>query len=232
MPALLKLTLALFGSVFIAFTAQATIAIDDTSWAPVKPQIQIRSFKALPVDKMPIFIHTFIHDDIAESQSEIYAKHFLPMVKEIEGTTGRRVSVQFIRHQPTYTDFAYENSDEQATYQSWSKLAIQYRNKQNLPYQQTTKFLLLTRNSLNSRVGGIAGVGEQVGIASLKSTIIVGHEVGHMLDASHENGEVLFRSAWWCDSYMVPSPNILTSNCNIYTDANRERINAFLKNVP
>lgn len=232
MPTLLKLTLALFGSVFIAYTAQATIAIDNTPWPPVEPQIQIRSLKALPLEKMPIFIHAFIHDDIAEPQSEIYKKHFLPMVKEIEGVTGRRVSVQFIRHQPTYTDFAYENSDEQATYQSWNKLAIQYRDKQNLPYQRTTKFLLLTNKSLNSRVGGIAGIGQQTGIASLKSTIIVGHEVGHMLDASHENSEVLFRGAWWCESYMVPSPNLLTTNCDIYTNANRERISAFLRDAP
>lgn len=232
MSTLLKLTLALLGSVFITHMAHATIAIDDTPWPPEQPQIQGRSLAALPVDKRPVFVHAFIHDDVKESQSAIYAEHFLPMVKEIKAFNGRPVSIQFIRNQGSYTDYAYKSEDEQATFRHWKKLALQYRDEKNLPYERTTKFLLITKDNLNSRVGGIAGVGQQTGIASLKINLNVGHELGHMLDAAHEHSDVLYRGGWWCDTYMVPSPNLLTSNCHVYTDANREKINDFLKNVP
>ncbi|MBV4521814.1 hypothetical protein KVG88_17265 [Pseudomonas sp. SWRI74] len=213
-------------------SAHATIAIDDTPWPAEQPQPKARSLVEPLVSKMPIFIYAFIHDDVLEPQSDIYTKHFLPMVKEIEGFTGRRVSIQFIRNLRTFTDFNYEHENEQTTYLNWYGLASYYRDEKNLPRTRTTKFLLITKNALNNRVAGIAGLGQQTGIASLKSALFVGHEIGHMLDADHEHGDVLFRNGWWCDSYMVPSPNLLNANCHFYTDANQQRISDFLSNVP
>ncbi|KJZ48244.1 hypothetical protein VC35_07430 [Pseudomonas fluorescens] len=192
----------------------------------------MQPFEAPNVSKHTIFINTFIHDDVKEPQSQIFEKFFLPLIKEIEGFTGRRVSIQFIRNLQPYTNFVYENEDHQATANKWKVLALKYRNEKNLPYNKTTKFLLVTKNQLNNQAAGIAGAGQQFGIASLIRELYVGHEIGHMLDASHENGELLYRSGWWCDSYMMPAPTYLTSACHVYTNANRQRISAFLSDAP
>lgn len=186
---------------------------------------------ATVAEKRPIFIHTFIHDDVTEPQSEIYAKHFLPMVNEIKGFTGRHVSVQFIRHLPTYTDFAYKHENSQETLNRWHDQTFKYKVGKKLPSEKTTKFLLITKDVLNTLNSGVAHVGGQVAISSLKSERHVGHEVGHTLNATHEDSDKFF-NGWWCDSYMVLSPTFGHSNCNRYSDANRERINTFLSNVP
>jgi hypothetical protein len=222
----------LFAILFITSSTQATIPIDDTHWPSEKDKPALQPFEAPNVSKHTIFINTFIHDDVKEPQSQIFEKFFLPLIKEIEGFTGRRVSIQFIRNLQPYTNFVYENEDHQATANKWKVLALKYRNEKNLPYNKTTKFLLVTKNQLNNQAAGIAGAGQQFGIASLIRELYVGHEIGHMLDASHENGELLYRSGWWCDSYMMPAPTYLTSACHVYTNANRQRISAFLSDAP
>lgn len=232
MNILFTLKLILFGTVFISVASQATIAIDEKPWPLEISQPVVKSLDTANTSKHTIFIHTFIHDDVKEPQSEIFEKFFLPMIKEIEGFTQRRVSIQFIRNLPPYTNFVYENEDHQSTGKKWDILALKYRNEKNLPYNRTTKFLLITKNLLNSKVAGIAGVGQQFGIASLTNVLAVGHEVGHTLDAKHENSDVLYRGGWWCDSYMKPNPTYLAGNCHVYTDANRQRISAYLNNVP
>lgn len=192
----------------------------------------MQPFEASTMSKHPIFIYAFIHDDVKDPQRKIFEKFFLPMIKEIEGFTGRRVSIQFIRNLQHYTDFQYRNENSDDTFYKWKILSSLYRDKNNLPQTKTTKFLLITNDQLNDQIAGIAGAASQYGIAALTSEINVGHEVGHMLDASHDHGEVLYRNLWWCDSYMVPKTDFLTATCHVYTDANRQRISAFLSNVP
>jgi hypothetical protein len=232
MPNILTITCALLGSLFMTTMTQATVAIDDTPWPAEQNTTLARSLAAPLGGKIPIFIHAFIHDDVTQPQSEIFAEHFLPMVKELEGVTGRRVSVQFIRNQPTYTDFAYMNEDELVTMKKWRDRTHDYKVEKNLPSTRTTKFILLTKSALNDRVAGLAGTGQQAAIASLKSAANVGHEIGHTLDALHENSEVFYRGGWWCESYMIPNPKLLVGNCHTFTEANRARISNFLSNVP
>lgn len=232
MNTLTKLKLILFAILFITSSAQATIPIDYTHWPSEIDQPMVQPFEAPNTSKHTIFINTFIHDDVKEPHPQIFEKFFLPMIKEIEGFTGRRVSIQFIRNLQPYTNFQYKNENYEATSNKWKILTNIYRNEKNLPQTKTTKFLLVTNNLLNDRVAGVAGIGSQSAIAALTSELNVGHEVGHMLDATHENSDVFYRNLWWCDSYMVPQPNSLTGTCHVYTDANRQRISAFLSNVP
>ena len=229
---LLTITPILLAGLIIHSVSHASVAIDHTSGPPEPSSIQTRSLSAPLVEKRPIFIHAFIHDDITQPQSEIFTQHFLPMIKELESVTGRRVSVQFVRNRPSYTDFAYRDDDNQRVYQNWLRRAIHYRNEQNLPDTPTSRFILLTKQGLNEKTAGLAFSGGQVAIASLKSKLFVGHEIGHTLTASHDNSDVFYRDGWWCESYMAPKANSLYSNCNTYTDANREKIRAFLNSVP
>lgn len=221
-----------FATFFMTHPALATLAVDDIPWRLEISQPLMQPFDASNTSKQTIFIHTFIHNDVREPQSQIFERFFLPMVKELEGITGRRVSIQFIRNLPPYTEFYYKNEDQKATAKNWDLLTIKYRNEKNLPYARTTNFLLITNDLLNSSTAGIAGVGAQFDIASLTNVLAVGHEIGHMLNANHENAEILYRGGWWCDSYMMPNPTYLTGNCHVYTDANRQRISTFLNNVP
>jgi hypothetical protein len=246
-----KWILALLSSALITQTTHATVAIDDTPLPPelhfyqersLPPELHIQQKHSLPAidsrsvtvaEKRPIFIFAFIHDDVPASKlKRIRDDSFIPLQKEIKSFSGRRVHVEFIRNLPTYTDFSYKHNDEQESYNRWRELAANYQNNKNLPLNRTTKFILITHENLNSRVGGIAGFGQPSGIASLTWSQNIGHEVGHMLDATHEQSEVLYRGGWWCDSYMVKAPNTFNGNCHVFTDANRARISAFLSNVP
>jgi hypothetical protein len=222
--------------VFFTHSAHATLANDIAMpTEQIVNPVHIRSATINTVDPLterrPIFIHTFIHDEILDQESEIFSKHFLPMVKELKALTGRRVTVLFIRNQPPYTNFSYKSEDEQAIALNWRKLAIQYRNDKNLPSTGTTKFLIITKDLINSRTAGLAGLGDQVAIAALNTGLTVGHEIGHTLNATHENSKV-FLTPWPCDSYMIPNPTFGYSNCDRYSDENRKRINAFLSKLP
>lgn len=229
---LLKVTPLLLAGLLISSTSHGSITTDNTSLPPELPSIQTRTLSAPLMEKRPIFIYAFVHDDVTLPQSQIFHEHFLPLIKELESVTGRRVSVQFLSNLPSYTDFAYKDDDNKTAYQNWLTRAIHYRNEHNLPDKRTTKFILLTQQALNEKTAGLAGNGQEAAIASLKSKINVGHEIGHTLTAAHENYEVFYRGGWWCESYMTSSPNSLYSNCNTYTDANREKLRAYLNNVP
>jgi hypothetical protein len=230
MPRLYKFALILTLTSFINQTANATIARDETPW-PTVPLFAPRTFNAVPVDKRPIFIFAFVHDDVPESKiPSIYPDHFFPFVKEIKLITGRDVSVRLVRNAPPYTSYPYK-ADSQAAYEGWSALGSDYRDTNNLPINRTTKFMLLTNDWMNSETLGVAGVGQQFALATLTNKQVVGHELGHLLDAEHELADVRY-NGWWCETFMAAKVNPLLSNCYVYTDPNRARIKDFLSLAP
>lgn len=230
MPKHLMYTLPILLSVLSHTSTYATVAIDDNPW-PTALNPTPRSFSNSPIDKRPIFVFAFVHDDIPESMiSSIFPDHLIPAIKEVELTTGRRISVQFIRSTPPYTTYDYKTTG-QVAYDGWSQLAGNYRDIKNLPRNRATKFILLTKDFIDGRMAGIAGVGQPFAIASLTNQQVFGHELGHTLDAQHELAEVRF-NGWACETYMVAVSSSLRSNCYVYTEPNRSRINAYLKGTP
>lgn len=211
----------------------ATTVLDNTPWPPANSEgpVTFKGFSTALTEKRSIFVFAFIHDDIPESAiGSIFQSYFLDWVKEITAITGRRVSVEFIRNRPPYTNYSYQAASE-SSYRGWEALAQNYRDDQNLPYNRTTKFLLLTNSAMvNNEVLGVSSPGQQFGIASLIGKQIVGHELGHMLTANHELSEVRY-NGWWCETFMRDvTPGL--SNCYRYSDGNRERIKSFLGDVP
>jgi hypothetical protein len=230
MPSLYSLAVTVLFTSFINQTAFATVVKDETPWPSVQT-LSPRTLSNIPVEKRPLFIFAFVHDDVPKEKiPSIYPDHFLPFIKEFRSTTGRNVSVIFVRDTPPYTDYAYKG-EAGDSYVGWRDLATAYRGAKNLPIGRTTKFILLTKDWINSDTLGLAGAGQQSAIATLHSKQVVGHELGHLLDAQHELSEIRY-NGWVCETFMVAKSNPLLSNCYVFTDPNRERIRNFLSLAP
>jgi hypothetical protein len=185
--------------------------------------------------KKPIIIIAIIHDDVtASARKTIYADYFHPFITELESFTGRKFHVIFGKGDP-YSNFDYKGSDPLKTLQKWEFHCYRYINKleeQGHTFDEIPLVVLLTNDSLNEKTLGAALVRQpsQIGtfaIASLSSYATVGHEIGHLLGAKHEDSEVQY-NGWWCETYMTPQGDSMKSNCYTYSPANRENIKNFL----
>lgn len=214
----------------IPLTTYATQVIDETPW-PLATLLTPKSLSNVAVERRPLFVIAFVHDDVHETTiSSLFSHHLVPLIKELQETTGRKVSVRLVRDEPPYTNYAYKGAS-QTSYDGWRELGTHYRDKNNLPVNRTTKFILLTKDYMNDETAGLAVSGQQFAIASLVHKQVVGHEIGHLLDAQHELSEERFYG-WICETFMIPKVNPLKGNCEVFTDPNRSRINAYLANVP
>ena len=97
-----------------------------------------------------------------------------------------------------------------------------------------TKVILVTRDILNDTAAGAALIWSptsfgQVAIASVTSYSVVGHEIGHLLGAKHEDSEVQF-NGWFADTYMAPKREIIKSHSYTFSPANRQNIKNYLAN--
>jgi hypothetical protein len=191
-----------------------------------------------PTEKKAITIFVIIHDDVPEStRKNLYADHFQPFITELQSFIERKVHVIFGRLAP-YSNFDYKNENEQMTSSRWENMCFGYleeRRAEGFKTDRLTKVLLVTNENLNSRTGGIARIyppffSGNSAIASLTSYINVAHEIGHLLGAKHEDYETQF-NGWWCETNMSPRSGGITSNCYVFSPANRQNIKNYLASV-
>lgn len=188
--------------------------------------------------KKSLIIIAVVHNDVPEStRKTIYADYFYPVVSELESFTGRKVNVVFAKGDPqsAFDYKAYKGDARKATLQKWESLGSSLRNEMSADGLETdnlTKIILLTKDGLNSEAAGAALQSGRVAMASLVSYNTVGHEIGHMLGARHEDAEVQYKNGWWAETYMYPNPELIRSNAYAFSAANRQHILNYLAGWP
>ncbi|MDQ0123779.1 hypothetical protein J2W17_002726 [Pseudomonas lini] len=188
--------------------------------------------------KKDLIIIAVIHSDVPEStRKTIYADYFRPFVTELESFIERKVCVVFAGGEP-YCNFDYKGEDVTGTLQRWQTLGYKLLHEMNEEglntevYSALTKIILVTRDKLNDAHAGVAlnwssNRAGQFAIASLTGYQVVGHEMGHLLGAKHEDSEVQF-NGWIADTYMAPTNDKFKANTYTFSHANRQNIKSYL----
>lgn len=131
---------------------------------------------------------------------------------------------------PPQSKFDYKGGDHAKTMQRWTPLAyklINDMNKEGLELDTLDKVILLTNDVIDDKIGGIALAGDKFAIASLASYFFVGHEIGHLLGAEHEDSQVQF-NGWFAETYMTPTRQQIRSISYTFSPANRQNIKNYL----
>ncbi|KAA0985675.1 hypothetical protein [Pseudomonas sp. ANT_J28] len=177
--------------------------------------------------KRPILIMVFLHEDLkGYDKDSIYDDYFSWLKTELENISSRNVSIILSTESNTPEMYRYryknENSDESVN--GWNRMVDNLIAKvaDTYPYDPNlTKFLLLTRDPINSTTGGMAPQPGRAGIASILSYRFPAHEVGHMLNAAHEDSEIIY-DGWWHDTIMkVDIGSSFRGNAYHFSEKNR-----------
>lgn len=184
--------------------------------------------------KRPLLLMVFIHNDLKDcDQQKIYDDYFSWLKTELENISGRNVAIISSTdfYSPEMHNYSYKNENATDSLNGWSEMVNNLMSKvaNTRPYDPNlSKFLLLTRHPINSRTGGIADQPGRAAIASIVSYQIPAHEVGHMLDASHEDSEIVY-NGWWHDTIMSRDDGSdFRGNTYTFSEKNREYIRNYL----
>ncbi len=185
----------------------------------------------------PINLYIFIHDDIPSSTaSTLLHDYFALFTKEITSFTGRRFIFNKIRHVPGITDFKYTSKHENgdiAALSRWAEIAQRFQVSHNLLWGKTERYILVTKDSLTDTGLGIAYLKEPPLIACIKYPQVIAHEVGHSFNGTHEHAMLsVDTSGAVCESFIYAKNSNTRAKCFRYTQANRDRIAAFLSDAP
>ncbi|MFL1523605.1 hypothetical protein [Pseudomonas sp. O230] len=184
--------------------------------------------------KNPILLMVYIHDDLdGYDEGKLYDDHFAWLKTELEYISGRDVTIIFNSKStsPGMTHYHYKNESIYDSGQGWKAMVKAFTSKveETRPYDpDLNKFLLLTRNPINSRVAGAAIEKGQSGIASIFYYMAPAHEVGHMFGATHDDADVIY-DGWWHDTIMKADwATTFRGNAYRFSDKNRENIRHYL----
>nr|WP_157714465.1 hypothetical protein [Pseudomonas sp. PB120] len=176
----------------------------------------------------------FIHDDLdGYDKDKLYNDHFAWLKTELEEISGRGVLIIFNSKStlPEMTNYQYKNESFYDSGHGWKAMVKAFTSKveEIRPYDpDLNKFLLLTRNPINSSVAGAAIHKGQSGIASIFYYMAPAHEIGHMFGATHEDADVIY-DGWWHDTIMKADwATTLRGNSYRFSDKNRENIRNYL----
>jgi hypothetical protein len=189
---------------------------------------------------LPIRINVIVHNDVpATLRPRLEADYLQPWIKEMETQFARRVEVTLRENVAGVSDLDYRalTGDETIrTVRKHNQAYWQSLNYTHWNYRLNKSLLLVngTRKSYEddgSEQLGLAQIKGTAGWASLTSFNAVGHELGHMFGASHEDAAILF-NGWFCQTFTYPYRSVARSNCYRYSDTNRQAIQAYLSEAP
>lgn len=178
-----------------------------------------------------LVITVYPHDELAElSDKQLHDDYFQYWLDEMRSFTHHPIEVIFQRSIPGLTDIDYHAMTSNQILDAFTEEVHAQRSAR--PFSFMNKDLLLTMDSYDRSgltfVAGLAHLGGNTAIASMTSYAVPGHEIGHMLSATHENAKTEF-NGWFCETYMVPARIVLRSNCYRYSEQNRAAIADYLK---
>ncbi|MGJ7547357.1 hypothetical protein [Pseudomonas alloputida] len=182
-----------------------------------------------------LIIHVYLHDELASvSEQALYRDYLKHWEDEMHAFTSQPIEVIYHRDIPGITDIEYAASNNaQSTLQAFHNAVAELRF-QEYP-GGINKSILVTENGyelLNNgnTLQGLAQFEGNYAIASRTSYASLGHEIGHMLGATHEHAETIRTPLLVkCETYVYPERAWDRSNCYHYSDANRLNIVAHLR---
>lgn len=173
----------------------------------------------------------YVHDDVPSNIATAPEGYFEPWQAEMAKIQPFPVRVEYRRNVPGVTDVQYQFHESQHALDNFrNALRLHNDTHKNWGHPKRTKRLLLTGGNINEDTLGIAYVQGSIGIATTTAFAAPGHELGHILGATHEASEVL-NNPWFCETYMIPSRFSLRSNCYRYSDENRARISDYIHSL-
>lgn len=191
-------------------------------------------------EPLPIRLNVVIHDDVPQAMRErLEEDYFGPWVKEMHKITNRHIDIRFSHDVPGISDMDYQGANRKRVVWTLGGHNEDYwanRGSAEVNWRVDKTLLLVAQSYLPEDPSQPERVGEAqlegpAGWASIKTFSAVGHELGHMFGATHENAQILF-NGWFCESYTYPERNGVRSNCYRYSDKNREAIAAYLSEAP
>ncbi|MBV6825343.1 hypothetical protein [Pseudomonas sp. PD9R] len=179
-----------------------------------------------------LWLMVFIHEDLSDYPYRDLRDQFDWLISEIEDISGRQMTLTFVpsSNSPELSSYDYKNSDAASALWGWYDKIEAYKASSTFKFDDNLhKFLLLTRDNINSGVAGIAAPTGHYAIASINHRAPA-HEVGHMFDARHDDYEVLY-NGWWDETIMAPGSGFssLRGNANRFSDKNRDNIREYLE---
>lgn len=204
---------------------------------PLVPLLALTAVMASQANdtQAPLRLTVFLHNDIpVEKRHSIHQDYFAHWLEEIKKLTSRRVEITYLEDVRGISDFQYANRPLKDIIKdlSWgvSRYFQEYGGIKGS--FKTEKSLLLTYKQIDRTTMGAAVDGGTVGLASMAAYSTAAHELGHMMKATHEQAEVLYRNGWWCETYTFSTRLSLRANCYRYSDLNRQAISAYLSDAP
>ncbi|MVW87541.1 reprolysin-like metallopeptidase [Pseudomonas sp. PB101] len=195
--------------------------------------------------KKPISIIIVLHQDLQGYEKNVlYTDYFSWLKTELESISERDVRFFMYDHHevPDLSGYNYKNEDGSAALRGWVTLIGDWYKrvlKSDEHEVNLTKILLLTRDNIHTKAGGLLGgiggfglIKGHCAIAAITTYQIPAHEIGHMFGATHEDSEVVY-DGWWHDTIMLTDEFSSTrGNAYRYSDKNRDNIRKYLSAFP
>jgi hypothetical protein len=215
----------------------------------------------LPLDDtgevQPLRVYLFVHDELTKAPKpselawiygrgpgrapllskvieNIHAGYVAWWLADLERNVlpGEPLRVTYMAGLPGITDASYGTV---STLIDWAFAMRPAARRHGLPWGKSyrNKFVLLLPDDVAPGIAGKAFNEGNAAVASMTASYsVVAHELGHTLGAIHEDSDVRFAGAWWCQTNMYPASLPLVGNCYEYTLANRLRIQDYYSGGP
>lgn len=220
---------------FDATLWKETATPDDSQQETPPPKKKNKTSSSLRSIRLYIFLHKKLEEE-GHTLVSLEKRLFSWLIREIESFTPREVELI-----PITTDDAsklneldYTSGITTGMLMNWKALVDTYV-KPKLPTSHALdKFIILVPHDVDAPgVKGIANdIGGQYGIASITNERVAGHEVGHLLGATHEDGGIIY-DGWLKPSLMVATPDSALPEMTSYrfSDKNRHNIKEYLNRL-